>query len=346
MKKNKIIVGFVITAFFMQSCEKILIGKEEPNTAINNFELVWKNFDESYGMFDVKNINWQQQHDLYRPLLTENSSDSDLYNVLTAMLKVFNDNHVTLFTTDKKLPSFRSGILGNASFKFQEDFSEEVVKQNYVTNLKEESNDISFGITDNYNIGYILIFRAEESLSNTQKTIDKIIDELKDTKGIIVDIRTHSGGYDYLGQYIAGKFASSKRLFMSSKRKNGPAHDDFTETLKWYVEPTGTSQYVKPVILITSRFSTSAAETFALAMKQNENVKQLGDTTSGAFSDQKSTEMYNGWVYTISVGDYRAANGLTYEGIGLAPDYLIIATKTELDNGQDKPLEMAIDKLK
>jgi C-terminal processing protease CtpA/Prc len=81
-------------------------------------------------------------------------------------------------------------------------------------------------------------------------------------------------------------------------------------------------------------------------MKQNENVEQLGDTTSGAFSDQISTEMYNGWGYSIAVGDYRAADGLSYEGIGLAPDYLIVASKTELDNGQDKPLEMAIDKLK
>lgn len=346
MKNTSIAMVLLMLGLHIQGCEKTLIGTEKPDTVINNFELVWKTFDEHYGMFEVKNIDWQHQYDIYRPMLNENSSDADLYMVLSSMLKILNDNHVEFHTTDKNLPTFRSGILGNPPYEFQEDFDIDVVKQHYVTNLTEASNDISYGTIDNFNVGYILIFRAGESLSKTQNTIDEIIDKLKDTKGIIVDIRTHSGGFDYLGQYIAGKFASSKKLFMTSKRKNGPAHDDFTETLNWYVEPTGETQYLKPVILITSRFSTSAAETFALAMKQNENVEQLGDTTSGAFSDQISTEMYNGWVYQIAVGDYRAADGLSYEGIGLAPDYLIVASKTELDNGQDKPLEMAIDKLK
>ncbi len=346
MKCNTRLIGICIVWLFMESCEKILIGEEEPNNAINNFELVWKTFDERYGMFEVKNIDWQQQYDIYRPMLNENSSDVELYSALTSMLKAFNDNHVELHTTDKNLPTFRSGILGNPPYKFQEDFSVDVVKKNYIANLTKASNDISYGTIDNLNIGYILIFRAEESLSKTQETIDIIIDKLKDTKGIIVDIRPHSGGFDYLGQYIGGKFASSKKLYMTSKRKNGPAHNDFTAISNWYVEPTGGTQYTKPVIIMTSRFSTSGAETLTLAMKQNENVIQLGDTTSGAFSDQISTEMYNGWVYSISVGDYRAENGFSYEGIGLAPDYFIVATKTELDSGQDKPLEMAIDKLK
>jgi carboxyl-terminal processing protease len=74
--------------------------------------------------------------------------------------------------------------------------------------------------------------------------------------------------------------------------------------------------------------------------------EQLGDTTSGAFSDEMVTEMYNGWLYMLAVGDFRAANGLSYEGIGLAPDNVLVDTKAELDKGQDKLLEMAISKLK
>ena len=156
MKTNIIFIWIIILGLFMQSCEKTLIGKEEPNNAINNFELVWKTFDERYGMFEVKNINWQQQYDIYRPMLNENSSDPDLYNVLTSMLKILNDNHVTLNTTDENLPTFRSGILGNHPYKFQEDFNIGVIKQYYVPNLIEESNDISYGTIDNVNLGYIL----------------------------------------------------------------------------------------------------------------------------------------------------------------------------------------------
>jgi len=346
MKNKTIAIGFFLIMLFFQSCEKHFIGEEKSDNAINNFELVWKTFDEHYGMFEVKGIDWQQQFDIYRPQLTEISTNSDLYNVLTSMLSVLNDNHVTLYTTDKNLKTFRSGILGSDPYKFQQDFDEEVIRENYVSNLNEASNDLSYGTVDSLNIGYILIFRAAESLSKTKKAIDEIIDELQDTQGIIVDIRNHSGGYDYLGQYIAGKFASSQKLFMTSKRKNGPAHDDFTETVNWYIEPSGDSQYIKPVVLLTSRFSMSAAETFALAMNENVNVTQVGDTTSGAFSDQISFDMYNGWVFSVSVGDYRAANGVSYEGIGIAPDYFVVSTKQELEVGQDKALEKAIDLLK
>lgn len=337
---------FIILCILNLSCEKSFIGNELPDNAVNNFELVWKNFDERYGLFEAKNINWQLQYETYRPMLNDNSDNTDLYNVLSSMLKVLNDNHVSVHTTDKNLATIRSGSLGNAPYRFQEDFDLDVVKENYVSNLRAESGDISFGLINNEQIGYIIVFRADESLSKTQKVIDGIIDDLKDVKGIIVDIRTHSGGYDYLGQYIAGKFATSKKLFMTSKRKNGPGHNDFTEPVNWYVEPNGDFQYTKPVILLTSRFTISSGETFALAMKQNENVSQLGDTTSGAFSDQISTEMYNGWIYSISVGDYRAANGLSYEGVGLAPDSLIVSTKPELNNGYDRLLEAAVQRLK
>lgn len=346
IKWLKPVVVLAVVGLLLHGCEKTIIGTEETNNPINNFELVWKYFDEHYGMFEVKGIDWGKQYQIYRPLLNEQSSDADLYAVLTSMLKIFNDNHVTLHTTERHLPTFRSGILGNPPYSFQEDYNVDVIKKNYAPNLKEASNDLSYGTIDPYNIGYIIIFRAEESLSKTENTIDQIIEKLEDTKGIIVDIRPHSGGYDYLGQYIAGKFAASKKLYMTSKRKKGPAHADYTETLNWYVEPTGESQYLNKVILITSRFTMSAAETFALAMKQNEQIKQLGDTTSGAFSDEITTEMFNGWVLSLSVGDYRAADGLSYEGIGLAPDYYIVATKAELDLGQDKPLELAIEKLK
>lgn len=340
------IIWMVAAGIVLLGCEKTFIGTEEADNPVENFELVWKYFDEHYGMFEVKQIDWEMQYQIYRPILDEQSSDADLYAVLVSMLKIFNDNHVTLHTTERHFPTFRSGILGNPPYSFQEDFNVDVIKNIYVPNLKEVSGDMRYGTIAPYNIGYILIFSAEESLSKTEHSIDQVIEKLKDTKGIIVDIRPHSGGYDYLGQYIAGKFAASKKLYMTSKRKKGPAHSDFTETLNWYVEPTGESQYLKKVILITSRFTMSGAETLALAMKQNDQIEQLGDTTSGAFSDQITTEMYNGWLLSLSVGDYRAADGLSYEGIGLAPDYRIVATKAELDLGQDKPLELAIEKLK
>jgi len=101
--------------------------------------------------------------------------------------------------------------------------------------------------------------------------------------------------------------------------------------------------YTKPVMVLTSRFTQSAGETFALALNQFDHIKALGDTTAGSFSDNPNFEMYNGWMFSVSVGDYRAPGGVTYEGIGLAPDTYSKTTREDLLNGKDVTLEKAIE---
>jgi C-terminal processing protease CtpA/Prc len=173
--------------------------------------------------------------------------------------------------------------------------------------------------------------------------MDKALYDLASTKKIIFDIRDHNGGDDNVSKYIAGRFASSKKLFMTSKKRNGPGHNDFEKTLNWYVEPEGGSQYTKPVLLLTSSRTISAGETFSFAMRENSNVTQVGDTTAGAFSDVVIFQLYNDWIFTVSVGDYRGSDGKSYEGIGIAPHIYSKNQKADVLAGKDKTLELAIN---
>ena len=130
---------------------------------------------------------------------------------------------------------------------------------------------------------------------------------------------------------------------MTSKKRNGPNHNDFEEMLKWYVEPEGGSQYTKPVILLTTSLTISAGETFTFAMRENDNVIHMGDTTAGAFTDAIAFQLRNGWLITVGVGDYRGADGKSYEGIGIAPNVYSKNLKADVVAGVDKTLEMAIN---
>jgi len=132
---------------------------------------------------------------------------------------------------------------------------------------------------------------------------------------------------------------------MTTKKRNGPAHTDFTNTFEWYVELTTSKPYTKPVIVLTSRFTQSAGETFELALRQFDHVKVLGDTTAGSFSDNPNFELYNGWIFSVSVGDYRAPGGISYEGLGMPPDIYSKTTKQYLLSGKDSTLEKAIEQL-
>ena len=130
---------------------------------------------------------------------------------------------------------------------------------------------------------------------------------------------------------------------MTSKKRNGPGHNNFEKTLSWYVEAEGGSQYTKPVLLLTSSRTISAGETFSFAMRENSIVTQVGDTTAGAFSEVVIFQLYNGWLFTVSVGDYRGSDGKSYEGIGIAPHIYSKNQKADVLAGKDKTLELVIN---
>lgn len=97
--------------------------------------------------------------------------------------------------------------------------------------------------------------------------------------------------------------------------------------------------------MLTSRTTGSAGETFTLAMRENENVRHWGDTTQGIFSENPRRELPNGWIYTISVGDYRNAEGISLEGIGIAPQVIAVNSKEDILAGQDSVIEKVLNDL-
>ncbi len=342
-----LVFAFVGSTFMMASCEEELIGPEKANTPTNNFELFWKTFDEHYGLFEVKNIDWKAIHDQFRSKINDQITDEELYSVLSDMLVLLNDNHLNLYPTNGTLPVFPGGVLSYRNgkleiLKVQDDYDLEVDKT-YTSGYQQLTENIGYGKLPN-NLAYVNI-KGTDGLKQVENQMEKIMADIADTQGVVLDIRGFYGGYDPVSQYLAGCFASSRKLYMTTRKRNGPAHGDFTEIMEWYVTPKTAKPYTKSVIMLTSRFTQSAGETFALAMKQFDHIITLGDTTAGSFSDNPNFELYNSWMFSVSVGDYRAPDGISYEGTGLLPDKYAKTAKSDLLNGKDIVLEKAIQLL-
>lgn len=309
------------------------------NTQENNFQVMWEKFDSHYGLFLVKDIDWDSVYTSNLPLAKAAKNDAELFSILSSTLSVLNDKHVNIYTTNPSLGDYNSGY--NGHIPAEENFLFETVRDHYLIEYHEESENFGYGKL-NGNIGYIRATSFNDELSVFKKAMDIAMKDLASTQKIIFDIRGHHGGSDNVSKYIAGRFATSKKLFMTSKKRNGSSHNDFEKTLLWYVEPEGESQYTKPVILLTSSHSISAAESFTFAMRENENVTHMGDTTAGAFSDVIAYQLINGWLITVGVGDYRSSDGKSYEGIGIAPHVYSKNMKNDMLAGIDKTLELAI----
>jgi hypothetical protein len=333
------IVFVIATLLSLAACDELLLGEKQENTPVNNFEMLWGDIDKMYGGFAVKEIDWDSLYDVYRPQVNNNTSDAKLYNIFSKMLGQLDDNHVSLIPTNTGLPVYQSGIVGRlGTFT---DFRLSAIADNYIDSLKRYSATILYG-TLKGNVGYILLGGMEEGISTYEKAFDFLLEEFKNTDGIIIDVRNNPGGIDQESVYIAGRFATEAKTGFKFRLKNGPEHDNFTPFYEYTVSPQGKTQYTKGVAVMTHRFSISAAETFTLAMREYDHVTIVGDTTSGAFSDMTSRELPNGWVYSISIGDWRSADGTSYEGIGVPPDVLVQNDSTDIANGRDEALEKAI----
>jgi carboxyl-terminal processing protease len=331
-----------------------------------NFDALWRMFDRNYGSFIPKRVDWDLLYRVYRPKVRPRTNDRDLFELMSRLLELLNDNHVKI--QSRQPPRFfRSGILGQLNRDARgrhipigyniPDFSLDLVKRGYLQGHYEErlpgtrlaayfGGDFplyTFGRLKK-DIGYFHIRNFDEA-EKTAAIADEIVTRFRKVRGLIVDIRGNGGGWDPVAKAIADRFADTRRLYMVTRTRNGPRHDDFTPPRYWYIEPRGSRPFSKPIVLLTHRWSISAADCFALAMRTLPHVTNLGEFTSGAYSDEYWDTLPNGWEVSIANKLYLDADGRCWEGIGTPPDIRLVNTREDIAAGRDRVLETAVELL-
>ena len=331
-----------------------------------NFDALWRMLDRNYGSFIPKRVDWDLLYRVYRPKVSPRTNDRDLFEIMSRLLEHLNDNHVKV--QSRRPPRFfRSGILGQLNRDARgrhipigyniPDFSLDLVKRRYLQGHFEErlpgtrlaayfGGDFplyTFGRLKK-DIGYFHIRNFDEA-EKTAVVADEIVTKFRNDRGMIVDIRGNGGGWDPVAKAIADRFADTRRLYMVTRTRNGPRHDDFTPPRYWYTEPKGPHPFTKPVVLLTHRWSISAADCFALAMRALPQVTNLGEFTSGAYSDEYWDTLPNGWEVSIANKLYLDADGRCWEGIGTPPDIRLVNTREDVAAGRDPVLETAVELL-
>jgi carboxyl-terminal processing protease len=322
------------------------VFSQEPSKPEKVFEFAWNIFDANYALFKAKHVDWKALYNIYRPFVNRETTDDELFSIISKMLGHLNDNHVRLISENPDR-FYASGY----SFEYygpeRRDTLRAIMKKRPIPGkyfkepLKNSANGIFTYGWLNDETGYFH-FNAFTDAEGSEKAIDEIITEFRNAKAIIVDVRRNGGGNDRIGKMIADRFADRKRLYMTTQERNGPKHDDFDTKKYFFVEPGGPEQFTKTVILLTSRLSFSAAENFALAMRILPHVTVVGDLTSGCFADNYWVSLPNGWRATYSKNYFLDYNGMCWEGIGVPPD---IKVKDNYDSSvqiNDLILETAV----
>ncbi len=327
----------MIFCLLISSCEDIFFEDEPANTPIGNFESLWQTFDEKYAVFEQRNVDWDQQYAFYRPQVNPNTSEDQLYNILTNMMAALDDGHVSLMAP------------GRAIFSAKEDFRTQnganlfdlgMLVRVYLNNdFQQINNQLIYGMTES-NIGYLFINHLSDPID-----IDAILKELENAEALVIDIR-HNGGGDFTnGEKVASRFCDRKRLAFTGQPKSGPGKDEFGPITSYFLEPSG-NQFDGPVALLTSRFTISAAENLTMYFNILPQVTVFGEATAGAMGERIEKEMPNGWIYSITGQVIKAADGVSYEGPGIPPDVFFQNKIEDVENEIDSLFITAVNHLK
>ncbi len=302
-----------------------------------NFDHFWNIFNDYYAFFEARNIDWSRYENLRNQVTTEN-----FYSTLEELAYVLEDSHVSIIDDDKNiqiesgnpklLERLNANLSGDLILENEEDFIN-LSNQKLITIITEylngnfeldERENIMWGVINN--VGYINILNMEgygtdfnDEISALNVLLDTVMNDLNDSGAskLIIDIRFNSGGYDTVALDMVSRFMDQERISYFKKARLG---DSYTENKSFSVSPKGNFQFTDDIILLTSPYTVSAAELFALCVKDLPYVTIVGENTSGAFSTILEHVLPNGAEIGLSNEIYSDVQGAVFEIVGIGPN--------------------------
>jgi len=225
-------------------------------------------------------------------------------------------------------------------FKDRHAYNPFIVRKYFDSELRlTESKSVEYEILPE-NIGYAFISDFHEDYLINE--FPGVINYLKNTKGLIIDIRQKRGGsYQNVEAVVS--------WFISSPLEKPPLYyyGQLADLLPFQL--SGSFTYTNPVVILINGSTFSAGELCTEVLKQLPNVTAVGDTTGGGSVGSGDEGLYflpSGKSMEIGFIDLRRYDNLPWEWLGVPPDIRVVQTEADILAGRDKQLEYAIELLK
>jgi hypothetical protein len=317
------------------------------------FDELWSTFYNRYPFFQLRNVDWKNQHNIYRSKITDLTREEQLFDILCEMLAPLHDGHVEL---EGRVNGGKRRFTAEETPRFYREFSDGDIKRLFKTTERtlvahgfgspESTAAWMLHYCRSARLGYLRILELEGvKRRKLTAALDEIARDFSDLDGFIIDIRDCPGGDDSTAISIINRFCDQKRVAFHRKTKIGPGEDEFTPLKTWHIEPEGSIQFTGPIVLLTCDSVFSGGECFALAIRQLPHVTIVGDRTNGIFSYQLEKKLPNGWEYRLSYQIYWSADKICYEGKGVPPDIELLNRKADPETGTDPLVVRALDLL-
>jgi carboxyl-terminal processing protease len=158
---------------------------------------------------------------------------------------------------------------------------------------------------------------------------------MKQSPAIILDLRNNPGGYLEVSVDIAGWFLNRGDVVVRENIKNEK------ETI---FRASGNQALINmPVIILANEGSASASEILAGALRDDRNIKIVGEKTFGKGSVQEIETLAGDSMIKLTVAEWLTPSGVSLNDNGLEPDYKVEMTDSDYQNNKDPQLDKALE---
>ncbi|MEL6589275.1 MAG: S41 family peptidase [Bacteroidota bacterium] len=334
--KNTLYILLTISLFAV-GCEQLFLKEESVNTPTAIFEEAWNFADQEYSFFAFKDVDWDEVKTRYQPLVNDEMSDEELFQVLADMLFELRDGHVNLRADFDRSRNWSWYLDSPPNFNYS------LLERNYFKT--EQQFWPPFIVYDFEDVGYIRYSAFSDFIS--ESVLDDVLTRFAERKGIIIDFRNNGGGSLNNAFRLSRRFVENEQVVARLRRKIGPGHEEFSEWEDQSISPAMDDEdelkphFYGPVIVLTNRRSYSATTFCTQFMRELPNVTIVGDTTGGGGGAPSFTELANGWSLRVSATQLESPDGFNVED-GIPPDVQIDLDPADEANGIDTMLEEAL----
>ncbi len=296
---------------------------------------------EKYAMLDFKGVNIDQLADSIRATIQPGISDDELFGKLAIITARLRDAHSSLIENKNDT----LGLIADFDLLagYPSGFDGPKLINNYLLstinpNIKVlEGGAVGFRmlygpLNQAPDIAYCWVPSWNEEITDAE--IEAFFASIKDSKGLVLDMRINGGGDPTLATKFASYFTDKAIPAGFERFKTGPGKNDFSDSPA-ELQPSGSANtYLKPVIILTDRNVYSASTTFLYMVDPLPQIKTMGQRTGGGSGSVAEGFLANGWFWSLSSSEFIDAQGRHLDD-GVEPDIpvaldLTVTTKDEV----------------
>lgn len=161
--------------------------------------------------------------------------------------------------------------------------------------------------------GDLLYIKIAAFNSQTEQHLSEALNEYKDVKGAILDLRGSPGGMLSEAVGAAGVFIDGG-IVVSTQGRNA-------REVVYYEAEEGDAFNGKPLVVLVDGKTASAAEVMAAALQEQGRAKVVGTRTYGKGSVQNLINLSDGATLSLTSAYYYTPSGMLLHGVGVVPNF-------------------------